>query len=94
MFGKSVSQVAIGDQFVESNRERSGWSVEFVFGDPNGVPHARLRKLGDPTVARTFAVAVLMADPRFRRVATADAAATRTAQTGADPVPGRTGEEE
>lgn len=94
MFGRSASQVAIGDQFVESNRERSGWSVEFVFGDPNGVPHARLRKLGDPTVARTFAVAVLMADPRFRRVATADATAARMTQPASDPAAGRTDAED
>jgi len=68
MFGKSGASISIGDRFMESNRERSEWSVEFVFGDPNGVPHARLRKLTDPTVARTFAVAVLMADPRFRKL--------------------------
>ena len=68
MFGKSDSALGIGDRFAEANRERTEWTVEFVFGDPNGVAHARLRKVGDSTVARTFAVAVLMADPRFKRL--------------------------
>lgn len=68
MFAKTGSAIAIGDRFVESNRERTEWLVEFMFGDPNGVAHARLRKSSDQTVARTFAVAVLTADPRFRRI--------------------------
>lgn len=73
MFAKSGSTIAIGDRFVESNRERTEWIVEFLFGDPSGFPHARLRKMSDQTVARTFAVAVLAADPRFRRIPAAPA---------------------
>jgi hypothetical protein len=69
MFGRSESILGVGDRFVEANRERTEWVVEFVFGDPNGVAHARLRKTGDATVARTFAAAVLVADPRFKRIA-------------------------
>jgi hypothetical protein len=68
MFGRPDSTLGIGDRFVEANRERTEWVVEFVFGDPNGVAHARLRKTGDATVARTFAAAVLLADPRFKRL--------------------------
>jgi hypothetical protein len=69
LFGKSETGLGVGDRFVEANRERTEWVVEFVFGDPNGVAHARLRKAGDATVARTFAATVLLADPRFKRIA-------------------------
>jgi hypothetical protein len=69
VFRKSDADVAIGDVFVEANREKTNWRVEFVFGDPNAVPHARLRRIDDPTVVRTFAAAVLLGDPRFRRLA-------------------------
>lgn len=69
LFGKSETGLGIGDRFVEANRERTEWVVEFVFGDPNGFAHARLRKSGDATVARTFAATVLLADPRFKRIA-------------------------
>lgn len=68
MFRKSDSQLSIGDVLVEANREKTQWRVEFLFEDPNGVPHVRLRRVGDTTSARTFAAAVLTSDPRFRRV--------------------------
>ena len=42
--------------------------MEFLFDDPNGVAHVRLRRIGDATSARTFAAAVLTSDPRFRRI--------------------------
>lgn len=67
MFRKSESSIAVGDRFIEANREKTEWIVEFVFTDPNAVPHARMRKNDDATVQRTFAVAVLLSDPRFRR---------------------------
>lgn len=67
MFRKTEAELAVGDRFVEANREKTEWIVEFVFSDPNAVPHARMRKIDDATVQRTFAVAVLLSDPRFRR---------------------------
>lgn len=67
MFRKTEAELAVGDRFVEANREKTEWVVEFVFSDPNAVPHARLRKTDDATVQRTFAVAVLLSDPRFKR---------------------------
>lgn len=67
MFRKAEAELAVGDRFVEANREKTEWVVEFVFADPNAVPHARLRKSDDATVQRTFAVAVLLSDPRFKR---------------------------
>jgi hypothetical protein len=83
MFGKTDSALGIGDRFVEANRERTEWVVEFVFGDPNGVSHARLRKAGDATVARTFSTSVLLADPRFKRLPRRVAAA-QDLTSGAD----------
>jgi len=68
MFRKQETQLAIGDVLVEANREKTQWRVEFLFDDPNGVAHVRLRRVGDATSARTFAAAVLTSDPRFRRV--------------------------
>ncbi|MFM8681953.1 MAG: hypothetical protein ACKOGH_20520 [Alphaproteobacteria bacterium] len=68
MFRKPDSQIAIGDILVESNREKTHWRVEFLFEDPNGVPHVRMRRIDDATAARTFAAAVLTSDPRFRRI--------------------------
>jgi hypothetical protein len=67
MFRKNEIPLSVGDRFVEVSREKTEWLVEFVFNDPNAVPHARMRKSDDATVQRTFAVAVLMSDPRFRR---------------------------
>ncbi|MBL8700605.1 MAG: hypothetical protein JNK67_19680 [Alphaproteobacteria bacterium] len=67
MFRKTEAELAVGDRFIEANREKTEWVVEFVFSDPNAVPHARMRKTDDATVQRTFAVAVLLSDPRFRR---------------------------
>lgn len=74
MFRKTEVPLSVGDRFVELNREKTEWMVEFVFNDPNAVPHARMRKSDDATVQRTFAVAVLMSDPRFRRTARAPVA--------------------
>jgi hypothetical protein len=68
MFRKSDSQIAVGDVLVEANREKTHWRVEFLFDDPNGVAHVRLRRVDDATSARTFAAAVLTSDPRFRRL--------------------------
>ena len=68
MFRKPDSQLAVGDILVEANREKTHWRVEFLFDDPNGVAHVRLRRVDDATSARTFAAAVLTSDPRFRRI--------------------------
>jgi hypothetical protein len=73
MFRKTELPISVGDRFVEVSREKTEWRVEFVFNDPNAVPHARMRRSDDATVQRTFAVAVLMSDPRFRRTARAPA---------------------
>lgn len=67
MFRRSEPEISVGDRLVELNREKTEWVVEFVFNDPNDVPHARLRRGDDSTVARTFACAVLSNDSRFKR---------------------------
>lgn len=74
MFRKTETEIAAGDRLFEINRERTEWIVEFVFNDPNQVPHARMRRRDDATIQRTFAVAVLLNDARFKRHAGPQAA--------------------
>ena len=69
MFRKAEIEIQTGDRLVELNRERTEWIVDFVFSDPNQVPHARLRRKDDATIQRTFACAVLQNDARFKRLA-------------------------
>jgi hypothetical protein len=71
MFRKSDNEIAIGDRYVEITRDKIEWVVEFVFSDPNAVPHVRLRRRDDTTIQRTFATAVLTNMSRFKRVARA-----------------------
>jgi hypothetical protein len=74
MFRKTETEIVAGDRLLELNRERTEWIVEFVFNDPNQVPHARMRRRDDATIQRTFAVAVLLNDARFKRAAGPQAA--------------------
>jgi hypothetical protein len=74
MFRKAEIEIQTGDRLVELNRERTEWIVDFVFSDPNQVPHARLRRKDDATIQRTYACAVLKNDARFKRVAGSQAA--------------------
>ena len=67
MFRKAEIEIATGDRLVELNRERTEWIVDFIFNDPNQVPHARLRRRDDASIQRTFACAVLRNDARFKR---------------------------
>jgi hypothetical protein len=69
MFRKHDDTVNVGDQFVSTGRNPGHWVVELVYVDPSNVRHARLRRLDNPTVQRTFSCAALNDGGHFRRVA-------------------------
>ena len=73
MFRNKNDGFKIGDRFVAIGRESISWEIELVFQDPNKIPHARLRRLDNASIQRTFSFAALMNPEMFRR---SEAAAT------------------
>ncbi|MBI3503496.1 MAG: hypothetical protein HY059_01545 [Proteobacteria bacterium] len=67
MFRNKNDGFKIGDRFVAIGRESIFWEIELVFQDPNKIPHARLRRLDNASIQRTFSFAALMNPEMFRR---------------------------
>jgi hypothetical protein len=73
MFRSKTDAPKIGDRYVSIGREAINWEVELVFQDPNKIPHARLRRIDNASIQRTFSLAALTDPDMFRRQETAGA---------------------
>jgi hypothetical protein len=67
MFRTKTDTPKIGDRYVSVGRESLNWEVELVFQDPNKIPHARLRRIDNASIQRTFSLAALTDPVMFRR---------------------------
>jgi hypothetical protein len=67
MFRTKTDAPKIGDRYVSIGRESVNWEVELVFHDPNKIPHARLRRIDNVPIQRTFSLVVLADPDMFRR---------------------------
>ncbi len=67
MFRNKSDGFKVGDRFTTIGRETHNWEIEMVFQDPNKIPHARLRRLDNTSIQRTFSFAALMNPEMFRR---------------------------
>ncbi len=67
MFRNKNDGFKIGDRLVSIGREATNWEIELVFQDPNKIPHARLRRVDNASIQRTFSFAALMNPELFRR---------------------------
>ncbi len=67
MFRNKNGGFKIGDRLTSIGREATSWEIELVFQDPNKIPHARLRRVDNASIQRTFSFAALMNPEMFRR---------------------------
>ena len=59
-------QIRAGQQYYAVGGTSKVWQVQVIFGDPNGLRHARLFNVAAPHEQRTFTCSVLKDSRRFR----------------------------
>ncbi len=68
MFRNKTDAPKVGDRYISVGRDSINWEVELVFSDPNKIPHARLRRIDNASIQRTFSLAALTDPDMFRRM--------------------------
>jgi hypothetical protein len=69
-----LREIRKGQQYYRVDGATTVWQVRAIFGDPSGIRHARLFKVGQPNELKTLTCSVLRDASRFRLLAEQPAA--------------------